>query len=63
MINAWWKPLTFLIQEGRADTWHRVLDTALPSPDDFAELGYEPLVKSTEYELSPRSVVVLARGA
>jgi glycogen operon protein len=63
MINAWWKPLTFLIQEGRADTWRRVLDTALPSPDDFVAPGHEPLVKSMEYELSSRSVVVLARGA
>ena len=63
MINAWWEPLTFLIQEGQAGTWRRVLDTSLPSPDDVAEPGQEPLVKSEEYELGPRSVAVLLRHA
>ena len=30
MINAWWEPLDFTIQEG-AD-WSRVVDTSLPPP-------------------------------
>jgi isoamylase len=59
MINAYWEKLEFQVQEGRAQEWMRIVDTALASPDDFSERG-EPLQALT-YWLEPRSVVVLLR--
>ena len=35
MINAYWEALNFDIQEGTAQEWKRIVDTALPSPQDF----------------------------
>jgi isoamylase len=58
MINAYWQELEFNIQEGTAQEWVRVVDTALPSPDDFAESGV-PL-RSMTYKVGPRSIVVLS---
>jgi glycogen operon protein len=63
MVNAWWEPLMFQIQEGQSGMWRRVLDTGLPSPHDFSEPGQEPVQKSQDYELGPRSVAVLLRCA
>jgi glycogen operon protein len=61
MINAYWEQLEFVLQEGRANQWKRIVDTALPSPDDFSEAG-APLAGIT-YGVAPRSVVVLLRPA
>jgi glycogen operon protein len=63
MINAYWEELPFEVQEGRAEEWKRIVDTALPSPDDFSALGLP--VRSVRYLVAPRSTVVLlrARGA
>jgi isoamylase len=59
MVNAYWQDLEFEIQEGKAQEWRRIVDTALPSPDDFSAQG-SPL-KSAKYRVSARSVVVLLR--
>ena len=59
MINAYWVRLEFQIQEGTAQEWTRIVDTALASPDDFADRG-EPL-QALSYSVAPRSVVVLLR--
>jgi glycogen operon protein len=59
MINAYWEPLEFQVQEGEAQEWMRIADTALASPDDFSERG-EPL-QVAGYSVAPRSVVVLIR--
>jgi glycogen operon protein len=61
MVNAFWEPLTFRIQEGEPAQWRRVIDTGRPSPDDFAEPGAEPAVTTAAYEVTARSVVVLVR--
>ena len=61
MINAFWQELTFLVQEGQADEWRRVVDTSLPSPSDFCEPGGEQLLQSLSYKVGPRSTVVLIR--
>ena len=60
MINAYWEELQFRIHEGTLRDWVRIVDTSLPSPDDFAELGV-PLKHAT-YQLAPRSIVVLVRA-
>ncbi len=62
MINAYWEPLIFTIQEGVSGQWRRVVDTAQASPDDIVEEGKEPVVGSAVYEVQARSVVVLRRG-
>jgi isoamylase len=59
MINAYWEELEFNVQEGTAQEWKRIVDTALPSPDDFSADGV-PLERTT-YKLAPRSIVVLRR--
>jgi isoamylase len=59
MINGYWEELEFNVQEGTAHEWKRIVDTALPSPDDFSDDGI-PL-KQTKYLLAPRSIVVLCR--
>jgi pullulanase/glycogen debranching enzyme len=60
MINAYWQTLQFQIQEGLAHDWVRVIDTDLPSPNDFSEHGLP--VQQSIYQVAPRSVVVLVRS-
>jgi glycogen operon protein len=59
MINAWWDDLPFVIQEGTATQWHRVVDTALAGPDNFVEDGVA--LQAATYAVQERSVVVLVR--
>jgi len=59
MINAYWEELQFHIQEGSPQDWIRIVDTDLPSPNDFLEHGL-PLQQSI-YQVAPRSIVVLVR--
>ena len=60
MINSYWEELQFRIQEGTPQDWLRIVDTSLPTPDDFAEPGV-PLKHAT-YQVAPRSIVVLVRA-
>jgi glycogen operon protein len=60
MINAYWEALEFQVQEGTAPEWNRIVDTALPSPDDFSNHGVQ--LESRKYLLAPRSIVVLRRS-
>lgn len=59
IINAYWEMLPFHIQEGGPKDWLRIVDTDLPTPEDFSEKGV-PLQRSI-YRVAPRSVVVLVR--
>ena len=61
MINAYHEPLTFTVQEGRPGCWERVIDTALPSPDDIVHPALGPVVPSLDYRVQARSTVVLVR--
>ena len=61
LINAWWQPLRFAIQEGTAGEWHRVIDTAGEAPADFAAPGAEPLLTGMALTVQPRSIVLLMR--
>ena len=60
MINAYWEPLTFTIQQGTVREWLRIVDTGQPSPDDFSDHGVP--VDQMSYEVSPRSIVVFTRA-
>jgi len=59
MINAYWQELHFQIQEGSHHDWVRIVDTALPTPDDFSEFG--SVLQEATYRVAPRSIVVLIR--
>ena len=61
MINAYWEPLTFVIQEGTAREWKRIVDTGLQGTDDFLERG-QP-IQQISYEAKPRSIVVFTRSS
>lgn len=59
-LNAYWEPLTFeLPHPGSNKGWARVVDTALPSPEDFWPVAEAPLVPADQYELMARSAIVL----
>jgi isoamylase len=59
MINGYWDRLEFQIQEGTASEWTRIVDTALPTPNDFSNSS--DLLRTLSYLVEPRSVVVLVR--
>jgi glycogen operon protein len=61
MVNAYWEPVRFHIQEGDVGDWRRLVDTGRPSPEDILVPGAELPVGSLDYEVTPRSVVVLER--
>lgn len=61
MINAYWLPLEFNIQEGAASEWKRIVDTNFESPDDFHGLEAASRLSFLSYAVQPRSVVVLVR--
>jgi len=62
MINAYWEPLTFTVQEGAAGDWKKVVDTSLSSPEDFCDAGHEIPLRDQACVLQSRSVVVLIRA-
>jgi len=59
MVNAYWQELQFQVQEGMPKDWLRIVDTALPSSEDFSDSGVE--LRQLTYRAAPRSVVVLLR--
>ena len=60
MVNGYWQELQFQIQEGAPQDWIRIVDTALPSPEDFSDPGV-PLQQPT-YQVAPRALVVFVKG-
>jgi glycogen operon protein len=64
MMNAYWEALDFELPElpvGRS--WQRLVDTNLPSPEDFSESPTSlPSSEDRRYRLGPRSMVVLVAG-
>ena len=61
MINAYWEPLTFEIQEGVHGQWKRVIDTSLEAPHDICESGAARRIPSPDLTVDARSIVVLLR--
>ncbi len=57
MLNAYWEALSFELPAGRR--WRRIVDTALPAPDDFSDSETAPPVKGGKYRLEARSVAIL----
>ena len=61
MINTWWEPLTFTVQDGSPQQWHRAIDTGAAPPDDIAEALIGERLRSMDVQVGPRSMVVLVR--
>ena len=61
MVNAYTEDLHFIIQEGRASDWLRVVDTSFLPPDDFTDPGLEIRLQNLDYQVKARSIVVLIR--
>jgi len=60
MLNAYREPLLFALPPLPAGTcFHRIVDTALPSPDDFSDPEAALPVEGDQYRAEARSAVVL----
>ena len=60
VFNAYWKPLKFQLPPlDLGSHWHRIVDTALPAPDDFAELKTAERIYDNSYKVAPRSSIIL----
>lgn len=60
MLNAYWELLTFEIPPlGSGECWHRIVDTALPTPEDFCDRETAPRIEGDGYRVEARSSVVL----
>jgi glycogen operon protein len=61
ILNAYWEPLIFELPP-LADqelSWHRIVDTAQASPEDFCELPDAPLILENFCRTQARTMVVL----
>ena len=61
MINAYWRPLEFTIQEGLPEDWRLVVDTGAAPPNDIFDQPNAPSINTLVYTVGPRSVVALIR--
>ncbi len=61
MMNFFWEPLHFELPfPSKGKSWHRVVDTALPSGDNFTnKKESKPLLNQNKYGLTDRSLVIL----
>jgi len=59
MLNMGWEDLDFDIPPLENRQWYRLVDTSLPSPEDFATPGEAPVISGNMYRVNNRSVVVL----
>ncbi len=60
ILNAYWQSLDFELPPLESGNyWHRILDTALPAPDDFADLTAAVKIEGDSYLVTARSSVVL----
>jgi glycogen operon protein len=61
MINAFWQPLRFEIQEGH--DWRIIVDTSLEAPHDFVENAQAAAVTAPYCLVEGRSIVVFIRNS
>jgi isoamylase len=61
-INSYWETLEFALpplEQTSIGGWHRIIDTALPSPNDVAEPGKGYPISVLRYAVKPRSLAML----
>lgn len=60
MLNAFWKPLFFELPKPLSGyTWHRIIDTYLPTGSDIRLPDEAPQIVHNHYRVQARSAVVL----
>jgi glycogen operon protein len=60
IFNSFWESLPFELPPLNHNlTWYRIVDTYLPSPEDFCDVGIAPAIQADHYYVQPRSTVVL----
>ncbi len=60
ILNSYWEPLVFeLPPTASGERWHRLVDTALDSPDDFCDPPQPLPTEKIQYATAARSSVVL----
>ena len=60
IFNAYWEPLEFELPSPKlGNCWRRIIDTALPSPDDFSDSVKAKKIYEDRYLVAARSSVVL----
>lgn len=60
IFNAYWKPLEFELPPLKlGNSWHRIVDTSLPAPDDIADPATAKKIYDSRYLVAARSSVVL----
>ena len=62
MINAYWQPLEFTVQQGPPNQWQRIVDTSASPPGDYFDQESAPTLSSSSYTVGPRAVAVLVRS-
>ncbi|MDE1177139.1 MAG: glycogen debranching protein GlgX [Edaphobacter sp.] len=64
IFNAYWEPLTFALPAPvpPGPSWFRIIDTALPSPEDIV-LHQRESITDAKYNVAPRSIVLLGNLA
>ena len=64
ILNAYWQPLKFELPPLKpGNYWHRIVDTALPAPDDFTDLEAAVKIDQDSYLVTARSSVILMEKA
>ncbi|MEL7409715.1 MAG: glycogen debranching enzyme, partial [Cyanobacteria bacterium J06558_2] len=60
IFNAFWEPLKFELPPLKLyNPWHRIIDTSLAAPDDFADAATAKKIYESYYVVEARSSVVL----
>ncbi len=59
ILNMSDETLDFELPKPGKRSWHRFVDTSLPSPHDICEPGQQPVVPDGKVAVTPRTVVVL----
>ncbi len=62
VLNAYWESLSFELPPLKSGSyWHRIIDTAIPSPEDFLEIALK--INQESYQVAGRSAVVFMEQA
>jgi isoamylase len=61
-LNAYWEPLEFALPTLENGTWHRLIDTALESPNDISNPPAPLAAEQNSYRCASRSSIVLIKG-
>lgn len=61
MFNNYWQPVEFPLPNlsNSQLNWYGIVDTALPTPEDFCPPETAKIIQKTKYILKPRSSVIL----